>query len=77
MQQSKRNSHQLGQTSSATIRIRRYREKHRRIDYFPSPDVLAILEYHQTEGIDHCIAGIIDELVRHGHRTVTGNGGCK
>ena len=62
-------------TSSATMRIRRYRATHRRIDYIPSPDVLNIIKHHQAAGFDNCIAGIIDELIRAGHKIVTGNGG--
>jgi hypothetical protein len=62
-------------TSSATLRIRRYRTKHRRIDYAPSPDVLAIIQHHLKEGFDSSIAGILDELIRRGHKSVSGNGG--
>jgi hypothetical protein len=56
-------------------RVRRYRAKHRRMDYTPSPDVQAIIEHHLTIGTDPCIAGVIDQLVRVGHRTITGNAG--
>ncbi len=59
--------------SSATLRIRRYRNNHRRIDYFPAPDVLTIIAHHQTYG-DPCIAGVIDDLIRAGHKAVSGNG---
>lgn len=58
-----------------TLRVRRYCQKHPRIDYFPAPDVLAIIEHHQAAGKDPCIAGIIDGLIRVGHKAVSGNGG--
>jgi hypothetical protein len=56
-------------------RTQRYRTRHPRIDYYPSPDVLAILRHHcQTTG-EPCLAGIIDGLVRIAHRVmVSGNG---
>jgi hypothetical protein len=57
------------------IRLQRYRQKHKRIDFYPSPDVLDILEFHQTNGIEKCLAGIIDGLIRAGHRSVSGNAG--
>lgn len=60
---------------NSTLRIRKYRAQHRRIDYFPSPDVLSIIEYHQADGKEPCIAGIIDGLIRVGHKAVSGNGG--
>lgn len=59
-----------------TNRIQRYRERHPRIDFYPSPDVLAILLHHQKVGVDPTLAGIIDGLIRIGHRAlnVSGNG---
>jgi hypothetical protein len=63
-----------GRVTSSALRLQRYRELHRRIDYFPSPDVLAIIDHHQSTGLDHCIAGVIDELIRIGHKTISGNG---
>ena len=57
-------------------RVRRYRAVHRRFDYVPSPDVLAIIEHHLKIGTDYCVAGVIDYLVRAGHQTITGNGGA-
>ena len=56
------------------LRLKRYREKHTRFDYYPSPDVADIIVYHQANGVETCIAGIIDALVRAGHRNVSGNG---
>ena len=56
-------------------RVRRYRASHRRLDYTPSPDVQAIIEHHIAIRTDPCIAGVIDQLIRAGHRAITGNGG--
>ncbi len=55
-------------------RVRRYRTYHRRIDYVPSPDVLPIIYHYLKVGTDPCLAGVIDYLVRTGHRAITGNG---
>ncbi len=56
-------------------RLQRYREGHPRIDYDPPADVLAILLYHQKDGADPTLAGIIDGLIRVGHLAiVSGNG---
>jgi hypothetical protein len=59
-----------------TSRLRRYRIRRPRIDFYPSPDVLAILLYHRKCGPDPTFAGILDGLVRLGHRAlnVSGNG---
>lgn len=59
-----------------TSRLRRYRTRRPRIDFYPSPDVLAILLYHRKSGPDPTFAGILDGLVRLGHRalSVSGNG---
>lgn len=57
----------------ATLRVRRYRQRHPRIDYYPAPDVLAIIKHHQTVVNEPCIAGIIDGLIRVGHRYVSKN----
>ena len=60
---------------SAPTRIERYRQKHNRIDYYPSPDVVDIIKHHQSNSSEPCIAGILDGLIRSGHRSVSGNGG--
>ena len=52
-----------------------YRERHPRIDYYPSPDVADIIAHHQANSNAPCIAGTIDGLIRAGHRSVSGNGG--
>lgn len=56
-------------------RVRRYRTCHRRIDYVPSPDVLQIIDHHFRKGIEPCMVGVIDYLIRTAHRAITGNGG--
>ena len=56
-------------------RVRRYRTLHRRIDYVPSPDALAIIQHHLKSGMDPYLAGVIDYLIRYGHQNITGNGG--
>ena len=55
-------------------RVQRYRAKHRRIDYVPSPDVLAIIDLHLDARLDNCVAGVIDKLIEAGHRAMSGNG---
>ncbi len=47
----------------SAARSRRYRKQHRRIDYTPSPDVLAVIEKHLAAGLDNCLAGTIDRLI--------------
>ncbi|HKC96143.1 MAG TPA: hypothetical protein VKB81_19190 [Nitrospira sp.] len=56
-------------------RVRRYRALHRRFDYVPSPDVLMIIEHHLKAGKERYLPGVIDYLIRSGHRAITGNGG--
>lgn len=57
-----------------TRRLRRYRQQHMRIDYYPSHDVQDIIKYHLENDTDRCIAGVLDGLIRVGHRAVSGNG---
>ena len=45
-------------------RVRRYRARHRRIDYVPTSDVLRIIQHHMNIGTDPCLAGVIDYLLR-------------
>lgn len=59
--------------TSVTLRVRRYRQQHPRIDFIPSPDVWDIVRYHQINGREKCVAGILDGLIRAGHRAVSGN----
>ena len=58
---------------TARVRMQRYRAKHRRIDYVPSPLVLAAIERHLAAGLDNGIAGVIDHLIDAGDKAVTGN----
>lgn len=57
----------------ARVRVQKYRATHRRIDYAPSPSVLAVIERHLDAGLDNCIAGVIDHLIEAGDKAVTGN----
>lgn len=55
-------------------RLHRYRVRHPRIDYYPAPDVLAILRHHSEKTGESCIAGVLDGLIRVAHRAlVSGN----
>ncbi len=51
-------------------RMRRYRAKHRRIDYVPADDILEIIEAHLAHGLSNCLAGVIDVLVKAGHEAL-------
>jgi len=55
-------------------RVRRYRARHRRLDYVPSPDVWTIIGHHVKIGTDPCLAGVVDYLIRTRHQAITGNG---
>ena len=52
-------------------RVQRYRAKHRRFDYVPSPAALAAIEQHK--GLDNCIAGVLDRLILAGNKAISGN----
>ena len=54
--------------------MQRYRARHRRIDYVPAINVLAIIEAHLDACLNNCVAGVIDQLIEAGHRAVSGNG---
>ena len=58
-----------------TLRVRRYRKQHPRIDFIPSPDVWDIIQHHLATSGDPCLAGVLDGLIRMGHKAVSGNGG--
>lgn len=60
---------------SVTLRMRRYRQNHRRVDYVPTPDIWDIIQYHLANSGEPCLAGVLDGLIRMGHKAVTGNGG--
>lgn len=51
-------------------RVQRYRAKHKRIDYVPSPAALAIIEACLLRRLDNSLAGVIDRLVLAGHRAI-------
>ncbi|MBL8348893.1 MAG: hypothetical protein JNL87_01140 [Burkholderiaceae bacterium] len=50
--------------------VERYRLKNTRIDYVPAPDVLAIIRHWRKARLNNCAAGVIDKLVREGHRAI-------
>mgnify|MGYP001576474913 CR=1 FL=1 len=55
-------------------RVARFRAQHRRIDYTPGPDALAIIERRLKDNPNnYSLAGVIDELVMAGD-SVAGNG---
>lgn len=56
-----------------TIRQRRYRTKHRRIDYVPDAEVLAIIQKHRKL-MPWNLAGVIDALIMVADKAITGNG---
>lgn len=56
-----------------TIRQQRYRAKHRRIDYIPDADVLAIIQKHRKL-MPWNLAGVLDALIMAGDKAITGNG---
>lgn len=62
---------------STPARLLRYRKRNRRYEFYPSPDVVDIIEHHLAQSTEKCLAGVLDGLIRMGHRTVTGNGGAK
>ena len=62
-----------GPISGNGVRVRRYRETHRRIDFAPSPDVASIIDEQLAVGLDNCLSGVIDRLIRLGHEAISGN----
>ena len=64
--------------TAITSRVRRYRKQRQRYDFYPSADVVDIIRHYQATGNDKCIAGILDGLIRAGHRAiVSGNARSK
>jgi hypothetical protein len=59
-------------TKPTTIRQQRYRAKHRRIDYVPDAEVLAIIQKH-AKLMPWNLAGVIDALILAGDKAVSGN----
>ena len=66
-------SKKINRKVAARVRVQRYRATHRRIDYAPSPTVLAAIDRHLAAGLDNCMAGVIDKLVEAGDKAITGN----
>ena len=62
---------QLDMAQKNRERVRRYRAKHRRFDYAPSPDALAAIEKHKD--LDKVVAGVIDQLILAGSQAITGS----
>ena len=62
---------------STPARLQRYRQRNRRYEFYPSQDVIDIIEHHLQTGPEKCLAGVLDGLIRSGHRAVTGNGRVK
>ena len=62
------------ETSSGGNRasLQRYRATHKRIDYVPSVEVLAIIKAWRSRKLDNCTAGVIDRLVHAGHEALSG-----
>ena len=67
-------SKKINRKVAARVRVQRYRATHRRIDYAPSPTVLAAIDRHLAAGLDNCIAGVLDHLIEAGDKAITGNG---
>lgn len=60
---------------AARLRVQRYRAKHRRIDYVPGAEVLAIIQKHQKL-MPRNLAGVIDALIFAADEATTGNESC-
>ena len=54
-------------------RLALYRKRHRRFDFYASPDVADIIAPYQVNGREKCLAGILDGLIRAGHKAFSGN----
>lgn len=57
--------------TGSLARTRRYRAKHRRIDYVPSAAAMAVIDEWLARGLNNCLAGVIDNLLLAGHRAKT------
>lgn len=55
-------------TTGPRVRNQRYRAKHRRIDYFPSPAAQAAIDLGMAAKLSNCLAGTLDALILAGHR---------
>jgi hypothetical protein len=71
-----KNTGDISMKTTNAERVRRYRQKHPlRYEFYPAPDVLDIIRHHLGTKGERCIAGILDGLIRAGHRHITGNAG--
>ncbi len=50
-------------TNPKNASVRRYRQRHRRIDYYPSVEAMRAIERWKGRGLDHTIAGTIDKMI--------------
>lgn len=57
--------------TASLVRTRRYRAKHRRIDYVPNAAALAVINEWLERGLNNCLAGVIDNLLLAGHKAKT------
>lgn len=57
--------------TASLVRTRRYRAKHRRLDYVPSAAALAVINEWLARGLNNCLAGVIDNLLLAGHKAKT------
>lgn len=57
--------------TGSLARTRRYRAKHRRIDYVPSAAAMAVIDEWLARGLNNCLAGVIDNLLLAGHSAKT------
>lgn len=54
-------------------RVKRYRKTHRRIDYAPSPEALAVIEKHLCAEVENSLAAMINRLIVAGDKIISGN----
>lgn len=55
---------------TSTERSQRYRKQHRRLDYVPSPEVLAIIEIYLAKYPNATVCAVLDSMVRIAHKHV-------
>ena len=60
-------------TSAANLAVRRYRTKHKRIDYVPGPAAMAAIVGWRAKGLNNCLSGAIDDLIMAGSAAMSGN----
>jgi hypothetical protein len=52
--------------------VKRYRAKHRRFDYVPNAEALAVISQCYKQWKDLCFSGVIDRLVMAGNKAISG-----